>query len=202
MAHNPASRQSFRKHPTRDSSSGTGQCSDPLRHISQHPRPPRSGCAPASRRDVVLVLPTPIDFGSIFTSSTSGSWSRRASTYPPQASSESVVRARHRPDRIHRTPVASLTRTASPVAGAGRRISDQFVASKSSFARCGAVSDSDQLDTVACHERNTALAASHLFCGWCGRWRRCRPPCLCCRPQPPSRRYEIPVQAERGAVAP
>ena len=137
---------------------------------SRSPRRPRpaSGTACASARSC-WYWPTPIDFGSIFTSSASGSCSRRAiETAPRSETSSSGSSAEAYADAEYTDAPASETTTLVSVSSGCRR--DQLGGELVGLPGRGAVADRDQLDAVrfGAARRGWRATASHCRCGSCG----------------------------------
>jgi len=112
--------------------------------------------------------PTPIDFGSIFTSSASGSCSRRAiETAPRSDTSTSGSSLAAYSDAEYTDAPASDTTALVNFSSGCRRISS---AASLSVSR-DAVPLPMAISSMSCltaSSRSVASAGSHCCCGWCG----------------------------------
>ena len=100
--------------------------------------------------------PTPIDFGSILTSSASGSCSRRAIEIAPRiVRSSSGNSSRARSDAEYTLAPASLTDTTCDTLHAG--IAERLLDEALRLAAAGAVADRDRARRVLLHERGELL---------------------------------------------
>ena len=165
-------------------------CSRRRRPRSRSPRPPRR----AARASFVWLTscwywPTPIDFGSIFTSSASGSCSRRAiDTAPRRLTSRSGnSRDAELRRRVHRRAGLGHDDLGQPQL---RMALDQVGRELVGLARRRAVADRDELHAVLLRELRRARAASRpsRCAARAGRPWPCRAACRCGRPPRPSRR--------------
>ena len=171
------------------------RCSRRRRPRSRSPPPRRRASARASCSDrSCWYWPTPIDFGSIFTSSASGSCRRRAIETAPRSdtsrSGSSCAGDRRMPNRPTRRPPTTMIFVSFRSGSAGEQLGRELVG----LARGGAVADGDQLDLVLFVQRRARMASASPTAAWARADRSSpfRRPCRWRPPPRPSRRCDSP----------